>query len=223
MNAAFPDRTSSTFALRVAASFLRKNVFAVVPISALLLVPCFWHSRIQAGDLGSHVYNAWLAQLIEHHQISGLTIARQWNNILFDLLLLHVGNLLGLAAAEKIVVSLAVLIFFWGSFTFLATVSGRPPWLQTPFLFLLSYGYVFHMGFMNYYLSVGLALFALALSWRGGAGNLLVAVALFAVGLPAHPLGFLLAATVSAFIWVLRTFPRWGRLALPALALTSLV
>src|SRR6266436_1974016 len=112
------DRRSSAFAIQLAGRFLRTNCLAVVLTSALLLVPCFWHSHIQAGDLGSHVYNAWLAQLIEHHQISGLTIARQWSNVLFDLLLLHVGNLLGFAAAEKIVVSFAVLVFFWGSFSF---------------------------------------------------------------------------------------------------------
>src|SRR5712671_2112422 len=124
-------RRSSPFALRAAASFLRKNILAVVVISALLVVPCFWHSRIQAGDLGSHVYNAWLAQLIEHHQISGLTVARQWSNVLFDLLILHVGNLVGFVVAEKIVASFAVLAFFWGCFSFLAAVSGSPPWKLT--------------------------------------------------------------------------------------------
>jgi len=163
------DRRSSTFVFRVVVSFLRKNIFAVIAVSALLLVPCFWHSRIQAGDLGSHAYNAWLARLIEHHQISGLTIASQWSNILFDVLLLRAGNLVGFAAAEKIVVSFAVLVFFWGSFSFLTEVSGNPPWKVTPFLFVLAYGYVFHMGFMNYYFSIGFAFFRVGsgLAWRG--------------------------------------------------------
>ncbi len=176
------DKRSSEFAFRPVGRFLRLNWFAVVLVSALLLVQCFWHSRIQAGDLGSHVYNAWLAQLIEHHQISGLMIARQGSNVLFDLLLLHTANLAGFVAAEKIVVGLA-----------------------------------------NYYLSIGLALVALALSWRGEAGNWLAAVALSAVSFLAHPLGFLLAATVSAYIWIWRILPRWWRLAVPALALTGLV
>src|ERR1700758_1214429 len=114
------DRRSSTFVFSDAVSFLRKNIFAIIVVSALLVVPCFWHSRIQAGDLGSHVYNAWLVPLIEHHQITGLAIASQWSNILFDLLLVHAGNLVGFAAAEKIVVSFAVLVFFWGSFSFLS-------------------------------------------------------------------------------------------------------
>src|ERR1700758_5784848 len=103
------DRRSSTFAFPDAVSFLRTNIFAVIVVSALLVVPCFWHSRIQAGDLGSHVYNAWLAQLIEHHQISGLTITSQWSNILFDVLLLHVANLAGFVVEEKVAVSFAGL------------------------------------------------------------------------------------------------------------------
>src|SRR5437868_11293980 len=165
------DRRSSEFAIRSGGRFLRTNCFAAVLISALLVVPCFWHSRIQAGDLGSHVYNAWLAQLIEHHQISGLVLVRQWDNVLCDFLVLRTGNVFGFVTAEKIVVSFAVLVFFWGCFSFLAEVSGRPPWKLTPFLFVLAYGYAFHMGFMNYYLSLGIAFFALALVWRVRAGN----------------------------------------------------
>jgi hypothetical protein len=118
---------SPTFAVRSTYHFIRNNAFAVFGLSALLLVPCFWHSRIQAGDLGSHVYNAWLAQLIEHRQLQGLTLVFQWNNVLSDLLVLHIGNVLGFMVAEKIVVSSAVLIFFWGCFSFIARASGWPP------------------------------------------------------------------------------------------------
>jgi hypothetical protein len=187
------------------------------------LIPCFWHSRIQAGDLGSHVYNAWLAQLIEHHQVSGLTIVRQWNNVLFDLLLLHVGNLLGFAAAEKIVVSFVILVFFWGTFSFLAEFSGRPPWPLTPLLCALAYGYAFHMGFMNYYLSLGLAFFGLALVWRGGAGNWLLVIGFAALSFFAHPIGFMLLLTLAAYARLWRVLSRWLRLALPATAIISVV
>jgi hypothetical protein len=218
----FFDSQSSAFSIRTA-SFLRKNILAIVVVSMLVVVPCFWHCRIQAGDLGSHVYNAWLAQLIEHHQISGLAIASQWSNILFDLLLLHAGNLVGFAAAEKIVVSFAVLVFFWGSFSFLAEVSGNPPRKLAPFLFVLAYGYVFHMGFMNYYLSIGFAFFALALAWRGGAGNWLGATALSMISLLAHPIGFVLFVAVGGYVSFWRRLSRWTRLALPATAIISVV
>jgi len=32
---------------------------------------------------------------------------------------------------------------------------------------MLAYGYPFNMGFMNYYLSLGLACFGLVILWRG--------------------------------------------------------
>src|SRR6266436_2962797 len=208
MPLASSDRGLSTFAIPIASRFLRKNNFSVVAVSALLVVPCFWHSRIQAGDLGSHVYNAWLARLIEHQQISGLTIARQWSNILFDLLLLHAANLVGFVAAERIVVSFAVLVFFWGCFSFLAAASGGPPWKLAPLLFLLAYGYAFHMGFMNYYLSIGFAFFALAVAWRGGAGNWLSAAAVSAISLIAHPIGFVLFVTIAAYVSLWRRLLR---------------
>lgn len=217
------DRRESAFAIRAAGRFLPTNGIPVVAVSVLLLIPCFWHSRIQAGDLGSHVYNAWLAQLIEHHQVSGLAIARQWSNVLFDLLLLQAGNLVGFTVAEKIVVSVAVLVFFWGSFSFLAELSGRPPWQLTPFLFVVAYGYVFHMGFMNYYLSVGFALFALALAGRGGAGNWLLAAALAGLSFFAHPIGFLLFVSIATYARLWRRLSRWPRLALPAIAIVSVV
>jgi hypothetical protein len=219
----FSDSRSSAFAIRTALSFLRENFFAVVVISALLVVPCFWHSHIQAGDLGSHIYNAWLAQLIEHQQISGLTVARQSSNILFDLLILHVGNLVGFVVAEKIVVSFAVLAFFWGAFSFLAAASGSPPWKLTAFLFVLSYGYALHMGFMNYYLSIGFAFFALATAWRGGAGNWLCAVALSATSLLAHPTGIVLFAAIAFYVSLWRLLPRRTRLVLPAMVTISAV
>src|SRR6516165_11636683 len=136
MTAAPAYRAPREFVLKSALRFVRSNAFAVAALSALLLIPCFWHRHIQAGDLGSHIYNAWLAQLAERHEVTGLVVVRQWSNVLFDLLVLRVADLLGFVAAEKIAVSLAVLIFFWGSFSFIANLTTRPPWMVTPFLFV---------------------------------------------------------------------------------------
>src|ERR1700730_12758948 len=49
--------------LKAAADFLRQYWLQVIAISAGLLIPCLWHRQIEAGDLGSHVYNALLAKL----------------------------------------------------------------------------------------------------------------------------------------------------------------
>lgn len=204
------------FILKSAWRFVRGNAFAVAALSALLLVPCFWHRRIQAGDLGSHIYNAWLAQLVKRHEVTGLVVVRQWSNVLFDLLVLRVADLWGFVAAERITVSLVVLIFFWGSFSFIASVSARPPWMVTPFLFVVAYGYAFHMGFMNYYLSVGLAFLALASASRNGTANWTAAVLLAALALVAHPIGFAIFTGVAIYLAIRRMLPEPALLALLA-------
>src|SRR5258708_20981114 len=105
-NASFLKRNG----LKAAADFLRQYWVQGIVISAGLLIPCFWNRRIEAGDLGSHVYNAWLAHLIERGQAPGLYLAMQSNKVLFDLLLLKLGNFVGLAGALKILGPLCVLI-----------------------------------------------------------------------------------------------------------------
>src|ERR1700760_2834554 len=95
----------------------------VLSISAALLLPCFWHRHIQAGDLGSHLYNAWLAQLIDAGKVPGLYLVNQYSNVLFDISLFHLANFFGFWLAEKIAVSACVLIFFWGVFALISAVA----------------------------------------------------------------------------------------------------
>src|SRR6266436_5694553 len=146
--------------------FLREFKLRILLLSVVLLIPCFWHRRIEAGDLSSHVYNAWLAQLIEKGQAPGLYVSKQWNNVLFDVALLRAANLVGISAAQKIVVPICVLVFFWGVFAFVTAVAKHPPWFLVPCIAMLAYGYSFSMGLLNYYLSLGLACFGLAVLWR---------------------------------------------------------
>jgi hypothetical protein len=187
-------------------------------VSLVMIAPCVWHRRIEAGDLGSHVYNAWLAQLIEKGQAPGLYIVRQWNNVLFDWLLLHTANIAGFAAAEKIVVSLCVLIFFWGVFSFVAAASGQPPWFLAPAIAMLAYGYSFNMGFLNFYLSLGLASASLALLWRGRALQRLVGLLLLPLVLLAHPIGFLWLSGTALYIALWAKLPAWWKLVVPVAA-----
>jgi hypothetical protein len=219
----FSHTQSSDFALQSVLQFLRDNAGVVVLLSVLLLIPCFWHTHIQAGDLGSHIYNAWLAQLAEQHEISGVVVARQWDNVLFDLIVLHAANAFGFVAAEKIAVSLVVLTLFWGAFAFLVSVSGHAPWLLAPFLMVLAYGYAFHMGFMNYCLSIGLGFFSLAAAWKAGAGNWFAAGSFAALAFVAHPIGFALFVSVASYILIWRLLPRWSRPLLPLLTVASFI
>ena len=198
-------------------AFLRRYKLRVLFLSVVLVVPCLWHRRIEAGDLASHAYNAWLAQLIEKEQAPGLYITKQWNNVLFDVTLLLVGNLVGLAAAQKIVVSACVLIFFWGVFAFVAAVTERPPWFLAPCIGMLAYGYSFSMGFMNYYLSLGLACFGLAILWRARRIDW-IAVLFALLAMLAHPIGFLWLVGTTAYTKIRAKLPGWWKLALPLVA-----
>jgi hypothetical protein len=206
--------------LPVSSARLRTLALFVI-VSFLLLIPCFWHRHIEAGDLGSHVYNAWLAQLIQQGRAPGLYIVRQRNNVFFDLLLLHLANLFGLTAAEKIAVSLCVLSFFWGLFFLMKAASSQPPWLLTPVIAMLAYGYVFHQGFMNYYLSLGLACIGLALLWSGRKNGLIAAALLIPVIYFAHPLGLILLLGVGTYRLLWRTLSDPQKLLVPAISLAT--
>src|SRR4029077_15113418 len=198
-----------------ARQFVRTKKWLILAVSFAMIGPCLWHRRIEAGDLGSHVYNAWLAQLIEKGQAPGLYLVRQWNNVLFDWMLLHTANSWGFAAAEKIVVSFCVLIFFWGVFAFVAAVSGQTPWFIAPCIAMLAYGYSFNMGFMNYYLSLGLACFGLALFWGARGREWIYGAALLPFALFAHPIGFVLLIGTLAYVKLRERLPRWWKF-LPA-------
>lgn len=193
-----------------------RELLLFVAISVLLLVPCFWHRHIEAGDLGSHVYNAWLAQLIEQGKAPGLYTVTQWNNVLFDLLLLNLSKLFGFVLGEKLATSFCVLVFFWGLFALMKATSSRPPWFLAPCIAMLAYGYIFHMGFMNYYLSLGLGCIGLSLVWSGGRNGLIAAALLAPVILLAHPLGLLwfLGAAIYGLLW--RKWAGWAKVILPA-------
>jgi hypothetical protein len=153
-------------------------------VSALLLFPCFWHSRIHAGDLSSHVYNAWLVQLVRQGVVQGLHIADRKTNVLFDLILESLLRAVGVDWAQRLSVSVCVLVFCWGAFAFCSAVAGRRPWHVMPLIALLAYGFVFHMGFFNFYMATGLSLLALALAWS--ARRRWLAIPVFLAAAAAH-------------------------------------
>jgi len=194
----------------------------ILAISALILTPCFWHHEIVADDLGSHLYNAWLVQLIRHGEAPGLWIAPLDTNVLFDLLLSEMGSLFGLHAGEKIAVSIAVLIFFWGIFALVAAAARRPPWFLTPVIALVTYGWTFHLGFFNYYLSLGLSFFSLAILWRGAGWERWGAVAIVPLVFLAHPLGLVWLLSAGVFVLVHEKTKRRGHILLFVLAAVAI-
>jgi hypothetical protein len=175
-------------------------------LSLLLLVPCFWQPRLQAGDLSSHIYNAWLVQLIEAGRMQGLTIASQTTNLLFDLILGGLYRVFGAELAQRVSVSIAVLVFVWGAFAFVSKVSGRKPWHLLVCIAMLAYGWVFHMGFFNFYLSLGLCFWAMSLVWDGWR-RWPIAVPILALAYMAHGLPVMWAGCLLLYIWLARRLP----------------
>jgi hypothetical protein len=210
-------------ALRAVRQFIQEKFGIVAVVSLILLLPCVWHAHIQAGDLGSHIYNAWLAEQAEAGHAPGVYVVRQWNNVLTDLAFAGVGRIFGWHAAELVVVSGSVLVFFWGVFSFVAVVSKRQPWALLPCLIMLAYGYSFSMGFLNYYVSIGLGCFALAAFWNGGAGNWITTLIIAPFIYIAHPIGFLWFAGTVAYVSLWRFLCPYFKWLLPVLVFLGYV
>jgi hypothetical protein len=196
---------------------------AIPLFSAALLMPCFWQSRIQAADLASHIYNAWLASQIHQGKAPGLWISPQANNVLFDWmlewLLVHVGP----NAAQRLAVSATVLLFGWGAVLFIFRAAGRNWWLAAPCVAMLSYGFIFHMGFFNFYLSMGLCLWYLAIFWKSSWQVRALSVPFLIAAWLAHPFPVLWAAGTAAYIAVADRFRSRRRFLLLMLALAVLL
>ncbi len=217
------DSPGQERAFVVAFQFVRGYWLRILVISALLLVPCFWHRHIEASDLGSHVYNAWLAQLIHRGEAPGLWLAPQRTNVLFDFMLSGFGSLFGWRAAERIAVSLAVLIFFWGAFALVAAAARRAPWFLAPFIAMVAFGYTFHMGFFNFYLALGFSFFGLAILWRGTGEERWAILVLVPLMFLAHPIGVIWFVAAAAYIAIAERIPARLHTLLFAAAVAGLV
>jgi hypothetical protein len=172
----------------------------ILLFSIALLIPCFWQSRIQAADLSSHIYNAWLASQIRRGSAPGLWISFQSNNILFDLMLQWLVVRVGPDLAQRLAVSASVLVFGWGALLFIFRVAGEHWWFAAPCVLMLAYGFVFHMGLFNFYLSMGVCLWYLAIFWKRSWRIRAAAAPLLILAWLAHPFPVAWAAGIAAYI-----------------------
>lgn len=150
-----PDET------RPWAGYLRdRRVLALAAFSAACLpaaVPYFW-----AGDLHSHIYNAWLSLLIERGALPGLSIADIWTNRLLDEPIAQLLRVLSPRKVEAVVLVALAQLFLWSAFLFVRALSGKPSWEWLPILVMLALGGAFHTGTVNWYASASLSLLATA-------------------------------------------------------------
>jgi hypothetical protein len=191
----------------------------------LLAVPCVWQQHVQAGDLSSHLYNAWLANLAAAGATKGLYVVPQYSNVLFDFALSWLLKSFSVVSTERIAVVAAVQIFFWGCFALVSATGRRPAWQCAPLLALLTYGAVFRMGFFNFYISVGISCGAIALVWWNDSRARWLALALLPVAWIAHLMPCLWAMAAIGYIiaarWM-RPSHRWRLLAAGLIAVGGL-
>lgn len=197
--------------------------WACILLSLMILTPCFWHSRIHAGDLSSHAYNAWLTLLIERGEAPGLYLVKPWTNVLFDILLTETMRAFGPDWAQRISVSICVLIFFWGAFVWVRAWTRKPAWNALPLIALATYGLVFNFGFFNFYLGVGLGLWGASLLAEHGRWRLAVAAVLFAAAAYSHALACAATLAVALFQLALKALPLKGRLILTSASVALIV
>jgi hypothetical protein len=202
---------------------IRRSPAIYVLVSLLLLAPCHWQPRLEGGDLSSHTYSSWLARLIESGRAQGLEEVHQTTNLLFDLILSGLFKVVGSEAAQRISVSLVVLTFVWGAFTFISVVSRRRAWHLMPAIAMLAYGWVFHMGFFNFYLSLGLCFWSLALAWKWKAWRLAAAAPILALAYLANELPVVWTAGLLAYLWMAGRTTARTRTWLIAVSLPSMV
>lgn len=218
-----PACAAPAVASPVASQILARTPVRVAVISVLVLTPCFWQARIQAGDLSSHLYNAWLSILIGEGKAPGLQIVSQRTNVLFDLILAGLMRAVGPWGAEHIAVPIAVLVFFWGAFAMVCKISSGRPWYILTFLAMLAHGWVFHIGFMNYYLACGLSFWAFALLWKPTLRSAIAAVPLVLLAAVAQPIPLVWMFGCLAYAWAARRIRPRSRLILMVAAVAALI
>jgi hypothetical protein len=115
------------------------------------------------------------------------------------------------------------LIFVWGAIAFIFAAAGRNWWFVTPCVAMFAYGFVYEIGFFNFYLSMGICLWYLAIFWNGNWKRRLAITPLLAVAWLAHPFPVVWAAGTAAYIAIAQRLRPRQRLLLLGLGLLTLV
>ncbi len=178
-------------------------LLALVLAAAL---PLLWPETPPLIDLPGHLGRYRIQLGIDESAPLARYYDFEWaliGNLGVDLLIEPFARLLGLEAATKLIVTTIPMLTVAGLLLVAREIHGRVP--PTAFFALpLAYGFPFQFGFVNFALSMALALLAFALWLRlGRSGRIGLRAALF--------------VPISCLIWVCHTFG-WGLLGLLAYA-----
>jgi hypothetical protein len=174
----------------------------LIAISLLSTLPLLWPQIPPLVDLPGHI-GRYRVELDLH---SSINLQRYYDfhwmligNLGVDLLVVPLAPLIGLEPAVKLIVICIPVVTALGIFAVAREIHGYVP-PATLFAIPFAYSYPFNYGFVNFTLSVGLALLAFALWLRLGQTGRLVRRAL-------------IFAPLSCGLWVVHVFG-WGFLGL---------
>jgi hypothetical protein len=176
-------------------------------VSIAVALPCFWGPHIHALDFGSHLYNGWLTQLAAEHSAPGISVVPVWTNTLFDWIVSALLSIASVGITERLSACIAVLICFWSCFIFTSRVVGYHAWNATPLLVPLTYGFMFRLGFFNFYLATAFSVAALALLWCPTRRRVLLSVPLLALAAAGNFLPPVWALSSALYVQLLRRLP----------------
>jgi hypothetical protein len=190
---------------RIAVLFLITALFHLLPIWRVHYVPTV--------DGPSHLYNAQVLHELakgtpEFARVFRADL-RPFPNWLGHILLFLALAVVPALVAEKLVLSAIVLLFLAGCWKLAGVIDAR----SRVYAFLvmpLAFSALLQMGFYNYFLGVGLALFAIAACWerRTTLAGILLLLCYFAHAVPA-----MVALLMIAVIWIVRgQWRRWTEL-----------
>ena len=203
----------------------RGELVLVVVLLIGSVIPCFWMERAGTGDLLSHVYNVWLVQQIKAGQAPGVSLASTHTNILFDILLDHLVVWFGFALGTKIALAMAVLLYTGGQIALWRAVAADGWRAVSPVALMLSYGWLYAIGFTNFYIALGLGYYAIALMWSAprSRGKIAASVALLAAAWAAHFVAVVMIAAIIGYVVVAERLSLRARLWLMGAAVTGSV
>lgn len=194
--------------------------FAICAGSVLIAAAPSLMVEFPGGDLHRHVYDAWLGHLVLRGQAPGLWLAPALSNSLVSRAL---EVLLGCATprtVERLTLFILAQGFLWASFAYCRALSERPCWEWLLALSMLSIGWTFQTGLVNWFASAAMSLAAGALLLRRGESRRrrYWAVPMFVVAATGNPMPPLWICASTALVVLHRRAPRSGKYLLAALS-----
>jgi hypothetical protein len=133
-------------------------------VAGVLALPPLLVRYFPAGDLQSHLYNAWLVERIGRAELPGLFVVRQWTNVLLDEATSVLLRAMSPEWALRFILVGIAEGMFWSALLLCRRLTRNTCWSAAPVLAMLTYGWTFHMGFGNFLLALVGAFTATALA-----------------------------------------------------------